>query len=132
MQFLSIISEGIPNMKLKTLAVASAVALSAGAASAATYDYQNSEMNLGGPALSCDVEGLLNSGCDVTFNEAGLGIDGYGVGPIPDTRPDAIDGFPLASGESLTLDFGVDTVWNSISVRLWNAVDDLMLGWDGG
>lgn len=111
------------------LVAASAFAVSAGAASAATYnyDYTGSETNAGGPALSCEVSGILNSGCAVTYNDAGLGVNG-----VPDTAPGQIDGFPLYSGESLKLEFGTQKIWNSISFGHWDHNDDVELAWDGG
>lgn len=116
------------NMKKWLIAVAMAAGMGTGAsASTWDYNYTGSATNSTGPALSCDVSGILNSGCDVTYNTAGLGVDGK-----PDTDEGNIDGFPLYSGESVTLDFGFDRVWNEISFGNWDPNDDLQLSFDGG
>jgi hypothetical protein len=109
------------------IALAAFVAAAAGTASAATYDYTGSQTNPGGPALSCEALGILNDSCSVTFNADGLGVNGR-----PDTSPGLIDGFPLFSSERLTLDFGIDTIWNSITLGRWDRDDDLRLIFDGG
>jgi hypothetical protein len=117
---------------MRTILVAAALAVAAGTASAATYDYTGGKTNPGGPTLSCDAFGILNTGCAVTYNADGLGVNGFGFGSIPDTTPDQIDGFPIGSSERLIIDFGVDTIWNKIVFGRWNAVDDLRLIWDTG
>lgn len=115
------------------LAVAFAVA--AGAASAATYnfDYTGFETNASGPTLSCDALGLLNgiltnAECSVTYNAAGLGVNGK-----PDLRPQrgSIDGYTLFSSERLTFTFATDMIWNSITLGGWDEDDDLRLTYDG-
>lgn len=107
-------------------AIATALAVSAGAASATTYVYTGSN-NPGGPALSCEALGILNSSCSVTYNPAGLGVNGS-----PDITPGVIDGFPLFSSERLTFTFATDMIWNSITLGLWDRDDDLRLTFDGG
>jgi hypothetical protein len=107
-------------------AIATAIAVSAGAASAATYDYTNSN-DPGGPALSCEALGIFNSSCSVTYNLEGLGVNGS-----PDISPGVIDGFPLFSSERLTFTFAADMIWNSITLGLWDLDDDLRLTFDGG
>lgn len=113
---------------MKKLFYAAVFAVSAGAASAATtYDYTNSADPAGGPAVSCEALGIFNNSCTVTYNQAGLGIDGS-----PDTTSDQIDGYPLFSSESLTLDFGEDVYWHDITFGLWDLNDDIRLNYDGG
>ena len=119
-------------MKFSIFASAVALTVSAGAASAVTYDYTGGNTNPGGPDLYCDAFGILNTGCAVTYNADGLGVNGFGFGSIPDTTPDQIDGFPLGSSERLIIDFGVKTIWNGITFGRWDGVDDLRLIWDTG
>lgn len=107
-------------------AIAAALAVSAGAASATTYVYTGSN-NPGGPALSCEALGVFNSSCSVTYNPAGLGVNGS-----PDITPGVIDGFPIWSSERLTFTFATDMIWNSITLGLWDSDDDLRLTFDGG
>ncbi|GAB4512431.1 MAG: hypothetical protein Tsb0019_09030 [Roseibium sp.] len=118
-------------MRKTILATVAAVMVSAGVGSAsamtATYDYTGGNNPAGGPSLSCGVSGILNANCSVTFNAAGLGIDGN-----PDLQPGQIDGQPIASSEALTFDFGFDRVLDSISFGDWDFFDDLTLSWDGG
>ena len=112
--------------------LAVAFALVAGAASAATYnfDYTGSEQNASGPTLSCDALGILNyAGCTVTYNAAGLGVDGK---PDLPSQVGSIDGFVLGSSERLTFTFATDMIWNSITLGGWDANDDLRLTYDGG
>jgi hypothetical protein len=111
--------------------LAVAFALVAGAASAATYnfDYTGSQTNASGPTLSCDALGILNyAGCSVTYNAAGLGVNGK---PDLPSQVGSIDGFPLFSSERLTFTFATDMIWNSITLGGWDANDDLRLTYDG-
>lgn len=103
---------------MKALISAVALSLAAGTASAAVYDYTGSQ-NPGGPALSCSAFGFLNNSCSVTYNPAGLGVNGS-----PDTQPDQIDGNPILSGERLTFDFGYNVTWNTLTFGNWDRNDD--------
>ncbi|WP_245624832.1 VPLPA-CTERM sorting domain-containing protein [Jannaschia seosinensis] len=105
----------------------------AGAASAATVDYTNSQTNPGGPALSCQVGSVngiwdfLGTSCSVAYGNAGLGVTA-----TFDPRPTQIDGTLLGRAERLILDFGRDTVWNSITFGLWDRNDDVQLSFADG
>ena len=113
---------------MKNLFIAATFLVAAGSASASTsYDYTGSNENPSGPALSCEALGILNDSCVVTHNAGGLGVNGS-----PDTTPGQIDGFPYFSSESLTLDFGRDVEWNSITFGLWDVNDDVRFTYDGG
>lgn len=114
-------------ISMKNFLAAAALTLAAGTASAATYDYTNSQTNAAGPALSCASFGILNSSCGVTYNTAGLGVNGS-----PDTQPGQIDGSPILSGERLTFNFGYDVIWNSLTFGLWDRNDDAQLSWATG
>lgn len=110
------------------------VGLVVGAASAAVYDFRGSA-NPSGPVLSCDFDPLLNTDCEVTFNEHGLGVDGFGpdtdFGTIPDLQPDQIDSFPFSS-ETLIIEFFPTARWNSITFGKWGRKDDVTLVVDSG
>jgi len=121
-------------MRILSLAVAAAALAvvpfaSVGSASAMSfsYDYTNSQNPAGGPSLSCNAFGIFNNSCSVTFNNAGLGVNGS-----PDSQPDQIDGSPVFSSERLTFDFGFDRVWDTLELGRWDSNDDLRLIWDGG
>jgi hypothetical protein len=102
----------IKNLKRLAIACAGAFMLAGAPANATVIDFTGGGTGAGsGVMLSCNATGLLNfGGCSVTFNHAGLGVDGR-----PDNQPGQIDGSPIGSAESLTLSFAQDMIWNSIT-----------------
>lgn len=117
-------------LRQKLLAAAFAVAsvVGAGTASAAVISFQGGATGAGsGVSLSCQALGILNSGCSVTYNGAGLGVNGF-----PDTQPGQIDGSPIFSSERLTLSFAQDMVWNNVRFGRWDSNDDARISADGG
>ncbi|MCU4653348.1 VPLPA-CTERM sorting domain-containing protein [Roseibacterium sp. SDUM158016] len=116
------------NLKKLVLACVGAVMLSGGAASATVIDFTGGGTGAGsGVSLSCDAFGIFNSGCSVTYNNAGLGVNGN-----PDTQPDQIDGSPIFSSERITLSFAQDMRWNNITFGRWDRNDDARLEADNG
>ena len=110
------------------IAAVMAAGMGTGASAASiSYDYTGSATNPGGPALSCGVGGIFNANCSVTYNNAGLGIDGN-----PDLQPGTVDGIPNGSSETLRFDFGFDRVWDELTFGLWDGDDDVTLSWASG
>lgn len=112
------------NINFKRLATACAVVLSAGAANAAVIDFTGSKSGAGsGVSLSCAAFGIANYlGCNVTYNSAGLGVNGS-----PDFQPDQVDGSPIFSSERITLSFAQDMYWDNITFGRWDSNDDARL-----
>jgi hypothetical protein len=83
----------------------SAIVLSVGAASAATFTFNTvgpQVASLGGPGFTITPgsDGILNSSALISQTTVGLGVNGN-----PDTNPSNIDGFPIFSSEFLTVNF---------------------------
>lgn len=116
-------------MKLTSVICAGFFALSAaGSAEAMTYDFSNSANPSGPFSLSCSAGGVLNSGCAVTYNNAGLGVWG-----IPDTDPGNIDSFPFASFETLIVSFTQPFMLQSFQLGNFDSrVDDYEYSINGG
>lgn len=111
-----------------SLGLAAGLALSSGAAQAATIDFTGGNTGAAqGVSTSCEALGIFNASCSVTYNNAGLGVDGN-----PDFQPGQIDGSPIFSSERLTLSFAQDMVWNNITFGRWDNNDDARLTFDGG
>jgi hypothetical protein len=100
------------SFKSNAIVTFAALTLSAGAASAATYNFGGSGENIGesadfnavgGPTVTvtAGATGVLN-GPPVLWQTAG----GLGVFGPPDTDPTRIDGSPIRSSETVTLTFG--------------------------
>ena len=120
-------------MSLRKALLASVCAVTglfgAGSASAAVIDFTGGGTGAGsGVSLSCSALGIFNyGGCSVTYNGAGLGVNGR-----PDSQPGQIDGSPIFSSERLTLSFAQDMVWNNVRFGRWDSNDDARISADGG
>lgn len=104
-------------MKKSIIAGALLLAMSTAGASASTVTYNFSGgANPSGPfTLGCSVGGLLNSGCTVTYNAQGLGVNG-----VPDTQPGQIDDWPF-SFEALVVSFTNAVKLESFRLGSFNA-----------
>ena len=99
----------------------------ASSASAAVIDFTGGGTGAGsGVSLSCEALGLFNSGCTVTYNSGGLGVNGN-----PDFQPGMVDGSPIFRSERLTLSFAQAMVWNSVTFGYWDSNDDARITADG-
>lgn len=114
--------------KMWALACVAAAVMGASSASAKVISFAGGQTGAAeGVSTSCQVFGILNSSCSVTYNAAGLGVKGN-----PDLQPGQIDGSPVKSGESLTLSFGHDVAWNNVMFGKWDNDDDATISADGG
>ncbi len=113
---------------MRVLACVAAAMLGASSASAAVISFAGGQTGAAqGVSTSCEALGIFNSSCSVTYNNAGLGVDGN-----PDLQPGQIDGSPIFSSERLTLSFGHDVRWNNIKFGKWDNNDDARIEADGG
>ncbi|MEL6952299.1 MAG: VPLPA-CTERM sorting domain-containing protein [Pseudomonadota bacterium] len=114
--------------KMAGLGLAIGMAFGASSASAAVVDFTGSGTGAAdGASLSCSTTGFLNlGGCSVTFNSAGLGVQGG----LIDTQGDELDGF--GGTESITISFAQNMVWSNITFGLWDSGDDALLQADSG
>jgi len=101
--------------------------MATGGAKAVTYDFSGSANPAGPFTLGCQVGGFLNSGCSVTQNAAGLGVNG-----MPDTNPGNIDSFPIASFETLIVSFTQPFMLQSFLLGNFNTGDDYEYALNGG
>lgn len=92
-------------IKASALAAMTAVALTAGAAQAATTTYDFTNGDTGPFSFGCDAGGAFNVGCTVTTGGNGIGVNGY-----PDLQPGQIDGFFGSETLYVTFDHAVTLV----------------------
>lgn len=79
-------------------------------------------------SVRCDAGGVLNGPCNVTQGNHGLGVRG-----IPDTDPGNIDSFPIASFETLIIDFTAPFFLEKFTLgRFQPAIDDYEYSLNGG
>lgn len=108
------------------LVVLVTLAVSTVSASAVTYNFSNSANPSGPFTLGCQAGGLLNGGgCAVTYNSAGLGVNGK-----PDLHPGEIDGIP--GWEILTVTFNYAVLLENVVFGKWDNNDDYQLSLNGG
>lgn len=120
--------------KLACAALVFGAAMATGA-TAATIDFTSGGTGAaglvdGGPLTytsSATAVGLLNSGATVTVSSNGLGVNGN-----PDSNPFQIDGSPLFSAETLTINFRWAVNLLDFSLGLLDANDDLEVAFNGG
>lgn len=113
--------------KLRVLACVAVAMLGASSASATVISFANGGTGAAqGVSTSCNAFGIFNTGCSVTYNTDGLGINGEF-----DLQPGTIDGSPVKSGETLTLSFGHDVRWNNVKFGQWGSKDDATITADG-
>ena len=120
-------------MKLpKLAALAVTFVVGAGAASAATYNFNTSgpDVNplvMGDLTITASAVGILNfCGASVAQNSNGLGVNG-----CPDFQPNELDGFPLGSSEKLTFSFASTVNLDSFSLANFGSNDDFNFYIDG-
>lgn len=96
-------------------------------AQAVTYDFSGSAHPSGPFTLGCAAGGILNSGCSLTFNSAGIGVNGS-----PDTDPGNIDSFPYLSFETVLVSFLSPFMLQSFELGNFGRADDYEYSLNGG
>ncbi|SEW21631.1 VPLPA-CTERM protein sorting domain-containing protein [Cognatiyoonia koreensis] len=120
-------------MKYAVLGAALVAAVGVGQAEAATFNFESA-----GPSVQQIVTSdfTISYAIDGIFNFAGGAItqnaDGLGIAGNPDTDPSSIDGFPIASSETLIVTFNGSYFLESFRLGNLNAPICGFLGCAGG